>query len=176
MGRSHEALSRFCEESYPRLAAALTHYCGDPSLGEELAQESLVVACRRWDYVGEMRDPVAWVYRVGVNLAKSRFRRQRLERRVRSRAGSDLVHRDPDGADTVAVRAALARLTPRQREVIVLRFFLDLSVGDTAVLTKTSPGAVRALTHRGISSLRSLLGPDHTVQTFDDNTTGRIRR
>ena len=54
---------------------------------------------------------------------------------------------------------ALARLTPDQRDVVVLRFVADLPVEAVAKLTRRSPGAVRGLQHRGIGALAALLGP-----------------
>lgn len=159
MAERDELLEQFCAGAYPRLVAALTHYCGDLHLGQELAQEALVVACRRWAKVTALDDPVAWTYRVGVNRANSWFRRRRAERRAREREGdADRgVHRDPDGADRVAVRMALDALTPKQREAVVLRYFLDLSVEQTGQLTGLSLGAVRGLTHRALVALRTSL-------------------
>jgi RNA polymerase sigma factor (sigma-70 family) len=154
--REEELLGQFCVGAYPRLVAALTHYCGDVYLGEEFAQEALVVACRRWATVSRLDDPVAWTYRVGVNKANSWFRRARVERRARQRAvrADGDVHRDPDSADRIAVRKALDDLSPKQREAVILRFFLDLSAEQAAQLTGSSPGAVRGLTHRALAVLR----------------------
>ena len=152
-----ELLERFCADAYPKLVAALTHYCADVYLGEELAQEALVVACRRWATVSQLDDPVAWTYRVAVNRANSWFRRLRAERRASQRAvGADpRVHHDPDSADRVAVRRALEELSPRQREAVILRYFLGLSAEETARLTGSSSGAVRGLTHRALATLRN---------------------
>lgn len=71
MADRDELLEQFCAGAYPRLVAALTHCCGNQGLGQELAQEALVVACRRWATVTALDDPVAWTYRVGVNQANS---------------------------------------------------------------------------------------------------------
>lgn len=155
-----EALERFCAEAYPRLVSALTHYCGDVHLAEEFAQEALVVACRRWATVSRLEAPVAWTYRVGVYHANSWFRRLRAERRARARAGGHQrgVHDDADGADRAAVRAALAKLTGKQREAVILRYYLGLTAEEAARLTGATPGAIRALTHRAVDVLREELG------------------
>lgn len=167
--RDEDLLAQFCASAYPKLVAALTHYCGDVHLGEEFAQEALVVACRRWATVSQLDEPVAWIYRVGVNQANSWFRRARVERRVRQRAlnfGSDL-HRDPDSADLVTVRKALDDLSPKQREAVILRYFLDLSAEQTAQLTGSSPGAIRGLTHRAVAVLRATLDLDESKGATD---------
>lgn len=169
MGDREELLEQFCADAYPRLVAALAHYCGDVHLGEELAQEALVVACRRWSTVSQLDEPVAWIYRVGVYKANSWLRRRRAERRARQRSvgGDRGVHRDPDSVDRVAVRAALGNLSRKQREAVVLRYFLDLTAEQTARLTGSSPGAVRGLTHRAMAVLREHLNVTETKEPED---------
>lgn len=158
MGQDDEALERFCIDAHPRLVAALTHQFGDPWLAEELAQDALIRACDRWATVSDMESPIGWTFRVGVNLGNSIFRRRSAERRARARRGADrTVHHDPDTADRLAVSQALDELTVPQREAIVLRYFLGLTAGEAAAILSSTAGAVRALTHRAISTLRDAL-------------------
>ena len=155
---AEQAQERFCAVAWPRLVAAMSHYCGDVHLAEELVQEALVRACRRWDRVSAMSSPEGWTYRVAVNLANSAWRRQRAERRARHRHGPEQDVRRPVAVeDQLLVRAALQTLTAQQREAVVLRHVLDLSVDQTAQVLGTSPGAVRALTHRAVTQLRESL-------------------
>ena len=56
------------------------------------------------------------------------------------------------------MRAALASLAPAQRAAVVLRFYLDMSIEDTAKALRKRPGTVRALTAQGIARLRDRLG------------------
>lgn len=65
------AQERFCAAAWPRLVAAMSHYCGDVHVAEELVQEALVRACRRWAHVSKLSSPEGWTYRVAVNLANS---------------------------------------------------------------------------------------------------------
>lgn len=154
-----EALERFCADAYPQLVAALTHQFGDSWLAEELAQEALIRACARWPAVRGLRSPIGWAFRVGVNLGNSFLRRRAAERRARARRGADHgVHHDPNAADRLAVTEALSELTDRQREVVLLRYVLGLTPGETATVLSSSDGAVRALTHRAIVTLRDVLG------------------
>lgn len=163
-------LERFCADAYPQLVAALTHHCGDRELAQEFAQEALVKACRRWSTVQSMDAPVGWCYRVGVNMVNSWFRRKRIERRIQQiRPQNEPLHRDPDGAETVAVRRALDRLTQTQREAIICRYYLDLSAQQTAEVLRSTPGAVRAATHRAVQALRDVL--DITVTTEEREAT-----
>lgn len=67
----------FCREHLVTLAKALGLFVRDAALGEELAQEALLRACARWPQVRALDSPRAWLYRVGINLARSRARRMR---------------------------------------------------------------------------------------------------
>lgn len=159
----------FCARAHPRLVGALAHQLSDRWLAEELAQEALVRACDRWSQVRQLRDPTGWAFRVAVNLSRSQFRRRRAERRARQRHGpGTAVHVDPDTADRLTVTAALRELTDRQREMVVLRYFLRLTVEETAILTGATPGAVRALTHRALAALRAELGAAVVVEEARD--------
>jgi DNA-directed RNA polymerase specialized sigma24 family protein len=119
----------FCDRVSGRLVGSLTLYCGDRHLAEELAQEALARAWERWPAVSHMASPEAWTFRTAMNLANSGFRRRRIERRVLARAvGRETV--DPDDGTALAVRAAVRALPPRQRAVIVARWFLGYGVDD----------------------------------------------
>ena len=71
-------------------------------------------------------------------------------------------------AAAVTVRLALASLSERQRAAIILRFFNDLSVDETARLMTCSAGTVKKLTARGLHALRAALGEDIEVEVRDD--------
>lgn len=150
----------FCAREFPRLVGALALWCGDRDVAEEVAQEALARAYRDWGRVRRYERPGAWVRRVAMNLARSRFRRWQAERRARHRGGGqiDTTHRDPDAADVVAVREAVAGLPAAQREAVVLRYFFGHSVAETAEMLGRSPSAVSSLTHRAMIALRDVLG------------------
>lgn len=153
-----EELERFCAEAYPRLVAALSHQFGDAWLAEELTQEALVRVCDHWSRVSRLASPVGWAFRVGTNLGRSRLRRRAAERRARQRHGPDRsIHSDGDASDRLAVEQALTRLTPTQREAVVLRFFLGLTAEEAAEATGSTAGAIRGLTFRAVRVLRDVL-------------------
>jgi RNA polymerase sigma-70 factor (sigma-E family) len=145
--------STFCRELHPRLVGALALHCGDRDVAHELAQETLARVWERWPSVKDKDSPEAWAFRVGFNLASSRFRRRAAERRANARAA--MVDDEPaDVTDALAVRAAVAGLPPRQRAAVVLRYFADLSVDQTAAVLGCAPGTVKSLTSQAIASLR----------------------
>lgn len=153
-------LVAFCEREHPRLVGALTLYCGERAAAEELAQEALAAACERWERVGRMERPGAWVHRVAVNAAHSRFRRRAAGRRAQQRLEQrhEVVAHDPDAADAVAIRREVARLPSRQAQALVLRHYLGLSVVETAAWMEVTEAAVKSLNQRALVTLRAALG------------------
>ena len=149
------ALVAFCYEQHPRLVGALSLYCGDPDVAEELAQEAIAYAIRDWKRIKQKSSPAAWLYRVALNLAHSHYRRRATERRAQERLPepqtSSFVHDVEIGA---SIREAVSRLHRRQRQALVLRYFLDLSVTQTAESMECSEGTVKSLTHQAIAALR----------------------
>ncbi|MDQ6910691.1 MAG: sigma-70 family RNA polymerase sigma factor [Actinomycetota bacterium] len=145
-----------CRELYPRLVGALGLFCGDGAMGEDLAQEALVRLWERWPTSRRPEHPMAWCYRVGVNLARSAARRRGLEQRLlrRIEAGTQGDDRNEALTRALPVRDAVVALPRRQRQAIVARHFLSLSVEETALAMGCAPGTVTALTHQGVASLR----------------------
>lgn len=148
----------FFRAVWPRLVVALTSYVGDRAIAEELAQEALVRALERWDHVATLDAPAMYVYRTGLNLARSRWRRASVERRARSRMPTQgAATNQPDPVAVLVVRDEILALPDRQRAAIVLRFHVDLSVEETAKVMGCAPGTVKALTHQATTRLRARL-------------------
>jgi RNA polymerase sigma-70 factor (sigma-E family) len=151
----HGDAAAFCDRVYPQLVGALTLYCGQRHVAEELAQETLVRVWDRWPKVRDMASPQGWAHRVAINLANSWYRRQAAERRATARLQRERPAAEPDRAAELALRAAVAALPPRQRAVLVLRFFADLPVEETAALLHCAPGTVKSLTNKAVTRLRT---------------------
>jgi RNA polymerase sigma-70 factor (ECF subfamily) len=128
-------------------------------VAEELAQEALIRLWTRWDAVSSKGAPDPWLWTVAMNLARSKRRRRAAERRAQVRAGpASTTHTDPATADAVAVREAVAALPERQREAITLRYFVGLSILETAEVMGTAEGTVGAHTNKALAILRDALG------------------
>jgi RNA polymerase sigma factor (sigma-70 family) len=152
-------LESFCHAEHPRLVRLLSLHCGDVETARDLAQETLVKVCVHWRKVRVMDTPQAWVTRVALNLATTQHRRSAVRRRhAASHAYAPPASpRDDEGW---MVRAAVASLPERQRTAVILRYFEDLPVEQTAELMDVSPSAVKKLTARGVDRLRALLALD----------------
>jgi RNA polymerase sigma factor (sigma-70 family) len=173
-----EDAASFCARMRDRLVGSLVLLVGDRGVAEELAQEALARAVERWRRVGRMASPEAWTYRTAYNLAHSWFRRGRIERGAHARlAAPDTAL--PDTATAIAVRAAVAALPPRQRAVIVARYYLRLDVAETARALGCSPGTVKAHTAKAMEHLRAsgLLDEETqaepTLEAQPESTSGR---
>ena len=110
-----------------------------------------------WATIRTYDNPVGWVYRVGLNWARSYHRRIA---RLIPFAHHETVDLAPV-ADP-AIREALLRLDIKQRSVVVCRLLLDWSVDETAAALEISPGTVKSRLHRALYILESTLA-DHKV-------------
>ncbi|MGW1591385.1 SigE family RNA polymerase sigma factor [Streptomyces sp. NPDC002386] len=137
-----------------RTAVLLTG--GDRHAAEDLLQTALVKAAGRWSRIDE---PEAYVrrvlYRQQISRWRSAWRRREVVVAEPPEAGAAA---DGSGAAELrlVLRTALSRLTPRQRTVLVLRYFEDLPEADVARLLGCSVGTVRSTTHRSLARLRAL--------------------
>jgi RNA polymerase sigma-70 factor (sigma-E family) len=137
-----------------RLAFGLT---GDRWLAEDLAQTALVSAYASWWRVRRADDPDAYVRRILINASKSRWRRSRAEQPAEPQAEVPDPAADPAAAigERSALLTALAALPPRQRAVVVLRYWEDLSDAQAAALLGCSASTVRSQAARALAKLRA---------------------
>jgi RNA polymerase sigma-70 factor (sigma-E family) len=163
------AFSDFVAERSAKLLRSAYLLTGDRGLAEDLLQVVLVRTARRWD--SARRAPEAYAHRVLINLLHDDRRRLRARPREQPLTGfDDALCQTVDHADTVIDRLvlirAVKRLPVRQREVVVLRFFTDLSVAETARAMGSSEGSVKTHTSRALAHLRQLIGEDPDMTTI----------
>lgn len=163
------AFERFVVERSATLLRTAFMLIGDKVEAEDLLQTALLRTALKWR--GVNGQPDAYVRKVLVNLARDRWRR--IKRRPVEHSMDDLppaLTFHHDHADTVVdnqlLAEGLATLSQRQREVLALRYFEDLSIADTAATMGTSEGTVKSYTSRALLQLREFLGDRAT----DDNT------
>ncbi|HZR50725.1 MAG TPA: SigE family RNA polymerase sigma factor [Streptosporangiaceae bacterium] len=132
---------------------------GDTHLAEDLVQTALARLYVAWPRVRRSGTQFAYVWRIIVNahvdeIRKASRRREKHMASVPEVLAPETFQLGVDGSD---VRAALAELPPGMRAALVLRYWLDLSVEQTAELLKCSEGTVKSQTAKGSARLRELL-------------------
>ena len=137
-----------------RTAYLLTGHAQD---AEDLVQTTLVKVVPQWRRIRDNPEP--YVRRVMVHENVSRWRRRRWREQSTDVLPETLAH-DPDVVDLMALRDALAGLAPRQRTVVVLRYYEGLSEAEIAAQMHISPGTVKSHARDALARLRAVL-PDH---------------
>jgi DNA-directed RNA polymerase specialized sigma24 family protein len=150
-----QAFSDFYRTHWPAVARGLALTLGNHDLGAEAADEAMARAYAQWSTVQTYDNPAGWVYRVGLNWARSH--RRRLAR-LMPFTGSDAAA--VDAVDDPAVRRALLELDLKHRSVVVCRLLLDWSVEQTAAVLDLSPGTVKSRLHRALHILAPALRPE----------------
>lgn len=134
----------------------------DEAEAEDLVQECLLKVARRWPRVRRMDQPRAYARRILVNLAVDEARgRARRRSELEPEPAASLIATDPLPAlDTRAeLPQALGQLPARQRAVLVLRYFNDLSEAQVAEVLGCPAGTVKSSASRGLARLREALQP-----------------
>jgi RNA polymerase sigma-70 factor (sigma-E family) len=151
---------------------------GDWHAAEDLVQASLAKLYRAWPRLDTAVDPDAYLRRIMVNTHRSWWRaRWRHET-----PAADLPESVPaeDFADRLAlgalVRQALGRLPRQQRIVLVLRYCEDLPEAEVAAVLGCSTGTVKTHAHRGLRTLRELLGGELPLIAVNEKPTSQRDR
>jgi RNA polymerase sigma-70 factor (sigma-E family) len=153
--RSFDGLDAIVAERGSALLATAVLLTGSRAAGEDLLQGALERLMRSWGRVREDRE--RYLRRTMYHLAVDQWRLRRRRPEVFTHAEPQ---GQPDAADAVALRQALmqalAQLPPRQRAVLVLRYWEQLSEAEAAEVLGCSVGTVKSTASRGLSRLREL--------------------
>jgi RNA polymerase sigma factor (sigma-70 family) len=157
VSRDKTGFAEFFATSWDPCLRAVTASVGNVTLAEDQLAEAFARAWLSWHKVSRHPAPRAWVVRAALNTGASWWRRRRREIPI---TGYDLEASEEEGsALDGALLGALRRLPPREREVLVLRVFLDLDIETTARHLGIAPGTVRAHLSRAMTALRGQLAP-----------------
>jgi len=159
--------AEFASAASPRLRRMAFLMCGNWHTAEDLTQTALAKVFASWPRVRRQEAVHAYTTRTLVNtyLADRRLRRNRevLTDRLPDRPAGG-----PAPEDRIVVLDALATLPPRSRAVVILRYWADLNVEQTAAVLGCSPGTVKSQTARALSRLRDTLGSDWATEETDE--------
>jgi RNA polymerase sigma factor (sigma-70 family) len=131
---------------------------GDRVGAEDAVAEAFARAYQRWATLCDHPNPTAWVIRTALNVSRSWWRRRRREV-LTDDAGTQPAAAAPVDPIDTSLSAAIAALPRRQREVIALRVFADLSADETGQLLGIGAATVHVHLHRALAALRRALEP-----------------
>ena len=145
----------------PGLVKLAAFIVGDQATGEDVVQDVFTRLHQRWDMLADQGDPLPYLRTAVVNGCRSAIKRRG---RAQRQAGHDSPSPPLSAEESVLlsedrqqVLAALARLSRRRREVLVLRFYLGLSEAEIAATLGISPGTVKSTAARGLAALARTL-------------------
>ncbi|CAI9410544.1 SigE family RNA polymerase sigma factor [Nocardioides sp. T2.26MG-1] len=159
------AYEEYAASAWPALYRSSYLLTGNHADAEDLAQQTLLQAFRSWAKVSRADEPAAYVRRMQTNIfiSQRRPRARRLELltdeppepRPALRAGSA---GGPE--DRMVLWPHIASLPPRQRAVVVLRYYEQLSEREIADALGCSTGNVKSTAHRALNALRAAIGSE----------------
>ena len=151
----------FVRSAWPTLRQAAFALAGNRADAEDLLQAVLTRTYARWHVVGR-DDPVAYVRRALLNAYVDTWRRRRVLREVPTEVVPERATREDELAradDRVDLVGLLASLSARERSMVVMRHYLDLSEQDVADALGCSVGTVKSTCSRALRRLRVPAGP-----------------
>ncbi|MHA6764635.1 SigE family RNA polymerase sigma factor [Streptacidiphilus sp. PAMC 29251] len=161
MGADDVAFTEFVAETHSQLARSARLLTGDWHAAEDLVQATLMKVYRQWRRVAAADSALAYTQRIMLNLFLTSLRRRWHGESAQDEL-PEAAEASADFTSAVGSRDALSRalrqLPRRQRAVVVLRYYEDLSVEQTAHLLDCSTATVRSQASRALAKLRSDAG------------------
>jgi len=161
-----ETFESYYARDYRRLLGLAYMLAGSNWAAEDLVQDALTEAHRRWATVADYDDPGAWVRRVLVNKSTSRFRRLRTETKGLLRLSGQAQHPISPSEPNAEVWEAVRSLPPRQAQAIALQYWEDRPVAEIADILGCSPETVKTHLKRGRTALATML-QSHRPDSMD---------
>ena len=156
-----ESFDGFYAREYSSLVAMAFALTGSRAHAEDVAQEAMLIAYRRWDDVSRLDMPVAWVRRVCANTATSLVRRRIVEARaVLKLRARPVAVAELDETDS-AFWAEVRRLPRRQAQCVALRYVYGCSVAEIAEILGCADGTVKSHLWTARARLADRLGETH---------------
>ena len=157
MSEEPEGFAQFVEARARALQRTAWLLTGDRGLAEDLVQTALVRAWPKWERINRRDDPEVYVRRIMINTWATWARRRWRGEHATEPLPEGQAEEDIAAAVVVrmAVRSALASLTVRQRAVLVLRVFDDLSEAEVAQVLDCAVGTVKSTMSQALARLRS---------------------
>lgn len=162
---SDEDFTAFVQAVWPRMYRTAHLMLGDHAEAEDLVQTALAKTYGSWGKVRTLDAAPAYARTAMINTASSWFRKRSWRNERPTETVPDVGH-ESDPSNRPAVMGALGDLPPRQRAVIVLRYYEDLSVREVAHALGCSEGTVKSQTFDALATLRTALGESVVPETL----------
>jgi RNA polymerase sigma-70 factor (sigma-E family) len=147
----------FYAATWPRLFRTVYGVAGDRQLTEDALQTAYAQAWSRWSRVSAADDRIAYLRRMAINAALARHRKASSRRESSVPAVPDAPAPDDDRLERDATWQAVRALPPRQRAVVVLRYYEGLSEREIAEVLGCRPGTVKSQASAALATLRTTL-------------------
>ena len=154
-----DGFQEYARSRLDRLRRTAYLLCGNWHTADDLTSILLTKLYRKWRRISVLDEPDAYVRRMLLRVWLDELRRPWRREHSTATPPDRPDDATTDPTDRMAVLSLLADLPPRRRAVLVLRYFNDLSVEDTAEALGCSPGTVKSQTARALNTLRERLRP-----------------
>jgi len=153
-----EAIEVLYRRHYPELLRLAYGLVGERTQSEDIVQDAFLALYRHWHRLGDSRVALAYLRAAVFNQSRSRLRDRIRARKAPLFLVPEIAGDDVEGAVVAHDRGsrlvrAVRRLPRRQREVVICRFYLELSVAETADVLEITTGSVKRHTHRAVEAL-----------------------
>jgi RNA polymerase sigma-70 factor, ECF subfamily len=164
------------EQEYRSVYRSIRAVVLDGSAAEDLTQETFVRAYRARHRYTPTAPPGAWLRRIGINLAISHLRRQKLARFLPARLYTTPDHRDYDRADARnVVGQAMEALSPKLRAAVVLHYYEGMTREEIASILGVPAGTVASRIAKAVAIMRKEMASDQDVETARSSSEGALR-
>jgi RNA polymerase sigma-70 factor, ECF subfamily len=147
-----QRFDEFYKDRFGMVFATVYLLTSDPATAEDATQEAFLRAFERWRRLADEPWAAGWVTTTAMNVAKRRLRRRRPVEPVGPSA--------PEPEALMDLWRAVRTLPMRQRQAVILRYRLDMTVEDAAAAMGCGPSTVRAYLSRAVEALRDVVGDE----------------
>ncbi len=164
------------EKEYASVYRSIRGVVLEPAAAEDLTQETFVRAYRaRYRYT-PTAPPGAWLRRIGINLAISHLRRQKLARFLPGRMYEPPHQREYDQAEARdVVTKALTSLSPKLRAAVILHYYDGLTRDEIAIVLGVPAGTVASRIAKAVAIMRRAMGSDQSLEPKRSSSEGALR-
>ncbi len=164
------------EREYASVYRSIRGVVLEPAAAEDLTQETFVRAYRARHRYTPTAPPGAWLRRIGINLAISHLRRQKLARFLPGRMYETPHQREYDQAEARdVVTKALTSLSPKLRAAVILHYYDGLTRDEIAIVLGVPAGTVASRIAKAVAIMRRAMGSDQSLEPKRSSSEGALR-